>query len=98
MTGETPREELRMQLAQAQTRAESEAAREHVARALELVDLLPRPHWMRATAAGRLARGRGWPTRHGTTACEHRSRGPIHCIDFIFALTQKTRRPATINQ
>jgi len=41
MTGETPREELRMQLAQAQTRAESEAAREHVARALELVDLLP---------------------------------------------------------
>lgn len=41
MTRETPRAELRMHLAQAKTRAESDAAREHIARALDLVDLLP---------------------------------------------------------
>lgn len=41
MPRETPREELRMHLAQAKTRAESDAAREHVARALDLVDCLP---------------------------------------------------------
>lgn len=37
---ETPREELRMYLSQAKTRAENDATREHVARALDLVDCL----------------------------------------------------------
>jgi len=54
MTRETPREELRMHLAQARTRAESDAAREHVARALDLVDLLPPTPLDACDACGRV--------------------------------------------
>jgi hypothetical protein len=51
---DTPTEQLRMHLAQAKTRADDPDAQAHLARCLELVDLLPPTPLDQCSACGRV--------------------------------------------